>query len=84
MIGNLRCFYLEITNTPGTPLATRCTIYDKRIPDMPIPMIDYFGNTVKIGNCAFSKFNMHPDEKQAILERGIGKGCSLRVEEING
>lgn len=56
-------------------MATYCTVYNKRTQGMPIVMVNKEGLAVNIANCYFD----HPNETMGILERGIGKGCSLRV-----
>lgn len=75
MVGELRCENLILTGTPGEPMASACSIYTTRYPGMPILMFDKQG---RIGAEMMCGVGM-PAETDAILERGIGKGCSLTV-----
>lgn len=75
MVGDTRCIHLEVRAAPGEPMATRCTVYDRRVKGMPIMLVDPQGNVVNIANCVFDA----PEETAVIIERGIGKGCSLEL-----
>ena len=62
----------------GLPNAYYCKVYDRRIDNMPINMIDKDGTSY--GGYVCAKDSQR--ETFVILERGIGKGCSLEV--LNG
>lgn len=75
MDGDLRCHYLRVTNVPGMPNATSCSVYNSRVPGMPIAMVNSKGVVDSIAYCAHDT----PFETHEIITKGIGKGCSLRV-----
>ncbi len=56
----------------GQPMATSCSKYSERFDGMPIDLEDPNGNRIK-GICR--KDSMA--ETVAIIENGVGKGCSL-------
>jgi hypothetical protein len=60
----------------GAPEATFCAVHATRTPFMTITMKATDGSTV-IAFCAPSG---SPEEGAAIVERGFGRGCSLRIE----
>ncbi len=68
------CENLEMTNL-GQPNGTRCTVYDKRYNGMPILMYADDGRWVR-SLCMKDS----AEESQIILDKGIGKGCSLTVQ----
>jgi len=49
-VGAYKCEHLEVLNIPGTPMATRCTVHDKRYTDMPILLVGPRGE-IKHGFC---------------------------------
>lgn len=71
------CEFLEITRVPGEPLATRCTVYDRRWQGMPIRMVDPEGLVVFDRGARIVCGVGSIGEALSILSRGIGKGCSL-------
>lgn len=72
--GSARCINLEILAPLGTPGATRCKVYKERYPGLPIVMIDN-GKIVAIAACAHGSSM----DDEIIIQKGIGKGCSLKV-----
>ena len=72
----LRCEYLEVIGEIGQPEATRCRVWPVKYNRMPIRMLNKDGQAVEESVCYVESL----DEKMAILERGIGKGCSLQVK----
>lgn len=76
-VGNLRCENLEILTFPGMPFSTRCRVYAKRYDMMPIRMLNSSGEAVGEASCAGAGT---PLETLEIMQKGIGKGCSLKVE----
>lgn len=76
MDGDARCHNLRITGVLGTPGATTCMVYGARYAGMPVMLVSPENVVISLGECN------HGDEEadnQAILEKGIGKGCSLRL-----
>ena len=75
LLGN-KCENLRVTLFLGVPNGTYCAKYDVRYNGMPINMVDSTGAVVEVDHvCA--KDSML--ETLSILQRGIGKGCSLEV-----
>lgn len=72
--GELRCQNLIVIGKPGEPLATACSRHGSRYNGMPITMFDPEGRS-------YDGYFCHNDdlETAVIIERGIGKGCSLEV-----
>ena len=56
---------------------TRCEVYDRRYDGMPIVLIAPDGLSMRGGTCAKDS----PAEARAIVERGIGRGCSLAIAD---
>lgn len=56
----------------GQPMATSCSKYSDRYDGMPIELEDPNGHRIK-GTCRKNS----PAETVAIMENGVGKGCSL-------
>ena len=75
--GDLSCIHLEVIDEIGKPKATYCKIYNKRTPQMIIFLVNKQGVIESIGNCTFANPEV---EMKEIMEKGIGKGCSLTVE----
>ncbi len=77
MVNGLRCQNLIITGRLGEPMATACAIHASRWNGMPITMFDAEGRAVLVASCHQN------DDKEvtAIVDRGIGHGCSLILEE---
>lgn len=72
----LRCERLEVLGPIGQPGATRCRAYQTRYDGMPIQLYDIrTGRRVMDSLCAKNS----QGETDAILSRGIGRGCSLSV-----
>lgn len=69
-----RCIHLQVSNFVGLPGATFCNKYKSRKDGMPIVLYDVAktGHMVE-STCASAS----DDEDQAIIERGLNKGCSL-------
>lgn len=73
----LRCEHLEVRGAIGQPWASRCRAYQTRYDGMPIQLNDIrTGRRVEISLCAKNS----RAETDAILSQGIGRGCSLSVE----
>ncbi len=75
MLGAFKCTNLIATGHIGGPMATRCAVYDKRYPDMPITMVAPDGQTLK----AFCLHNTEA-EKQILIEMVLKNQCYLEVE----
>lgn len=56
-------------------MATRCGLYPIRYNGMPIVLRDESRRLVAEKFCGKDS----PEETQAIIEKGIGKGCSMEV-----
>lgn len=74
----LRCKNLVVRTIVGKPDATRCAVYDRRFDGMEIEMLDAAGNLKSIAICAKGS----AEEDLVIFEHGIGRGCSLTIEEV--
>jgi len=70
-----KCLNLEVISTPGQPNATRCRVYNKRYDGMPIVLQHQESGELIGGVCRLDSI----DETLAIINSGIGKGCSLEV-----
>ena len=74
----LRCEYLEVLGSTGQPWASRCRAYQTRYDGMPIQLYDIrTGRLIMDSLCAKNS----PAETEAILSRGVGRGCSLSVTQ---
>jgi hypothetical protein len=71
------CENLVIAGEIGAPMATRCKVDDKRYNGMPVAMIDSAGGVAGYTLC----FKDSADEAVTIIRAGIGRGCSLVVNE---
>jgi len=60
----------------GQPEASWCGVYDGRVDGMPIRMLDGHGQARLLGRCGLNSAM----EDTVILERGVGRGCSLELE----
>ena len=78
--GEFRCQNLIVTGKPGEPMATACAVHRSRTPGMFILFFDSQGRVAADGVCGHNT----PAEPLVIIERGIGKGCSLEVVEGGG
>ena len=82
----LVCEYLraEVPILPlGHPQASRCAIYDRRLPDshaIPVRMLDQTGQARTVALC----FKDTWQEDHTIAERGLGRGCSLTLKSTEG
>lgn len=75
----IRCMHLRVSGKPGEPFATRCAIHDARTPMMPIVMVDKLDNQVLgdwVCSCSYGTIF----ETIEILQKGIGRGCSMELE----
>ena len=72
----LRCENLEVSGELGQPMASRCRVYGQRVDGMPIRMLDAEG---QVGRDDMVCGKESLQETLAILERGIGNGCSMQV-----
>jgi len=72
-----KCLNLEVVKVPGQPDGTRCRVYAKRYDGMPIVMQQRGTGDITGGVCRKDSF----DETMVILETGIGKGCSLKLDK---
>ena len=68
------CENLVIVSRVGEPQATYCRVYADRVADMPITMYSPDGAQIE-RVCALGS----QEESLAILDRGIGAGCSMTV-----
>lgn len=59
----------------GSPDASYCAVYERRVDGMEIKMLDHTGTPRMIGQCRKN----HWLEDERIIARGLGKGCSLRI-----
>lgn len=76
--GPFRCVNLIVTGTPGQPEATKCGRYNDRYAGLPIIMVDREGKILEGDHvCCHGR----EDESIIIALKGIGKGCSLEVDE---
>lgn len=75
--GDFRCINLIVTGEPGQPFATKCGVHSRRYDGLPIVMVNSEG---KIHEGDFYCAHGSPKETETIIERGIGKGCSLTLE----
>lgn len=77
VIEGFRCLNL-VGPKPLNPVLqggpTTCAVYDKRYDKMPIILVNDEGLMVR-GTCGKDS----PAETRAIIERGIGQGCSLEL-----
>jgi len=71
-----KCLNLEVVKAPGQPDATRCRVYDKRYDGMPIVLQHPQTCDFRGGTCGKDSLT----ETFAIIEAGIGKGCSLEID----
>ena len=72
------CEHLASLGPLGRPDASRCLLYGARWDGMPIRMMDEATGAFAVwATCAKDS----EIETRVILERGIGQGCSLAVEE---
>ncbi len=72
-IGELRCINLIVTGEVGQPMATACAVHKSRYPGMKILMVSPSGSIGMETICGKDD----ADEAFVIIQRGIGKGCSL-------
>lgn len=72
------CENLEILGELGSPDATMCRIHASRVLNTPIWMLNSVGERVFETICAKD----NELETRTILEKGIGRGCSLGVRLI--
>ena len=72
-----RCENLIVIGILGRPRATACSAYDVRYDGMPIAMRDAAGTTIARAAC----HKGCGDEAEAIVAKGLGRGCSLRLED---
>jgi len=75
-LDGFKCLNLEVVKAPGQPDATRCRVYAERYDGMPIVMQQRGTAAIRGGVCRKDSF----EETMAIIEVGIGRGCSLKVE----
>jgi len=75
-ISAYKCEHLEVGGIPGMPMATRCTIHDKRYTDMPIIMVSPHGE-IKQAFCLHDAGPAEDDILKQLIRRGL---CSLREE----
>jgi hypothetical protein len=69
------CEHLEILSRPGSPHASRCSVYAERYNGLPIRMIGKNGRILSGYYCAKDS----AAEVKVIIEMGIKRGvCSLR------
>ena len=69
-----RCIHLQVRNFVGLPGATFCNKYKERKNGMSIVLYD----VARTGHAIESTCGSGSDEEdQAIIERGLNKGCSL-------
>jgi len=71
-----KCLNLEVVKAPGRPDATHCRVYDKRYNGMPIVLQHAASGSIRGGVCSLNS----SAETLAIIETGLGKGCSLEIE----
>lgn len=67
----------------GAPEASRCSIYERRQAGqhpLPVRLLDGRGEPRKLAHC----FKDTWQEDQVIAERGLGRGCSLRLPVAEG
>lgn len=83
-IDGFRC--LNLINAPPGPIVpailpgpTTCAVYDRRYDGMPIVLMDDKGHAIG-ATCGKGSL----EEDMAIVERGVGKGCSMKVVKGNG
>lgn len=69
-----RCMDLVQAGRIGQPYATACTAYEQRYDRMPIVLRAESGKRIH-GWCGKNSI----EETRAIVQRGIGKGCSYEV-----
>lgn len=69
------CDYLVRIKKLGESEATLCLMYHSRSHRMPITMTNAQGDSIR-WHCAANGTN---EETRAIIQRGIGQGCSLEV-----
>lgn len=72
-----KCGYLKLYKgkQPGEPMAGECMLHSLRTDGMPIPLLDQLGHVRGETTCHKNTWL----ETEAIIEKGIGKGCSLKV-----
>ena len=75
----LFCEYLDINDDLGQPMATSCRIWSDRTVNMPIRMINEHGDIIRDIDAGTTCCSGTPNETRIILDRGIGRGCSLTV-----
>ena len=72
------CANLEVVGPLGTPFATRCKVYAERVDGMLIVGVEpVTGAIVGTGFCYLNS----RQEDLAIINKGIGRGCSLTLKE---
>ena len=77
--GDIVCQYLDIHGEIGSNHATSCKVYLLRYNGMPVNGINrYTGRVVLHSVC----YKDSPGEVKTIVDRGIGKGCSLTLVNI--
>ena len=59
----------------GLPKTAACAVYKQRYNGMPISLIEPHSRLGASGKCGLNS----QEEVDSILERGIGRGCSLEV-----
>lgn len=70
-----RCENLLVLGDLGKPSAGLCAVYGVRYDGMPIRMVDRDRNTVASVVC----HKGCGEEASAIVSKGLGRGCSLRL-----
>jgi len=64
----------------GTPEASWCGVYERRVDGMSVRMLDASGTARLVGPCGKDS----AQEDHMILDSGIGKGCSLTLKIHRG
>lgn len=75
-LGPYVCANLDVKAPIGTPLATRCLVYNRRSNDMPIVLVNY-----KTGD-AFNGYCLHGSkaEEMALTDLVRQGKCSLEID----
>ena len=76
-VGPYRCINLIVMGKPGDPEATKCAVHGVRYDRMPILLLDTDGRIAGESVCGLDS----EEETESIIEKGIGKGCSLELTE---
>ena len=72
----MRCINLANNFATGMPFATVCTVYRTRYDGMPITIHDVAEPRFSLNSiCSLNS----ESETKAIIENGIGKGCSMEL-----